>query len=370
MKKILFSLLIIGAVSAMVIGGTMSFFSDTEISAGNTFTAGTIEIGVNGQLHWSETFTWDDIKPGKDFEIEFEVVNEGVNPLKLWKIIKCVETDENGIIEPEQEWYDEFNGGDPKNDIDSAIVYEMYVDGQLAISRHAGITMSQIKDNYIGLVKLDQPFEPGNGDGILYPGESVEVIQRYYMPEGTENWAQSDAMTFVMEIEARQISAPEPLQQMSFMDNKYPGWSATADSRMGILKYDFMSPEFNYDFLGVGLHGEEEYCLIYAKDPWAAPKPLIDSGMTDVDGKISLIGSKNLGDLPSTDDENYMHGAKIWLLPCDDYTGSIGWPPYDDWLFDNWPGLINYKQGDRPNEELNCDYDDENTSGDEGEYTI
>ena len=250
MRKILLSILVIGAMSALVAGGTISFFSDTEVSTGNTFTAGTIEIAIDDQLHWSETFVWDDIKPGREFEMEFEITNEGLNPLKLWKIIKCVEYDDNGIIEPEQEWYDENPSESPKNDIDSAIVYEMYVDGQLAISKEAGITMSQIKDNYMGLVKLDQPFEQGDGDGMLHPGESINVIQRYFMKEGTENWAQSDKMTFVMEIEARQVSAPEPLQQMMFMENK--SGSAIIDERMGILKYDYMSPEFNYNFFATG----------------------------------------------------------------------------------------------------------------------
>lgn len=348
MKKILSSLLIIGVVASAAIGASVAYFSDTETSVGNKFTTGTIDIAVDGENPWQETFAWNDIKPGKDFEIEINIKNTGENPLKLWKIIKNVVVSENGIVDPEQEWYDEHNGGEPKNDIDSAIVYEMYVDGNLAIAKEAGITMSQIKDFHIGLVKLDQPFEPGNGDGILYPGETISITQRYFMKEGTENWAQTDKMAFDMEIEARQISAPEPFRQISFMDNKYPGWNATADKRTGVLKYDYMAPEFNYDFLGVGLNPAEEYCLIYAKDPWGAPKPLIDSGMADGNGMLSLLGSKDLGDLPSVDDENYPSGAKIWLLPCDDYTGNIGWPPQSDWLFDNWPGLINYKQGEKP----------------------
>ncbi|MCK5510881.1 SipW-dependent-type signal peptide-containing protein [Candidatus Parcubacteria bacterium] len=378
MRKILLSILVIGAMSALVAGGTISFFSDTEISTGNTFTAGTIHISIDGENPWSRNFVWDDIKPGKDFEIEFEITNEGLNPLKLWKIIKCVEYDDNGIIEPEQEWYDENNSGNPKNDIDSAIIYEMYVDGKLAISKEAGITMNHVKDNYMGLVKLDQPFEQNNGDGILQPDESVNVIQRYYMREDTENWAQSDKMTFVIEIEARQVSAPEPLQQISFMDNKYNNntWTATADETMGILKYDYMAPTFNYDFLGVGLNPSTEYCLIYYADPWSSEGSgttgqtgfLIDQGTPDSDGKLSLIDNKNINtDLPNIDDENYPNGAKIWLLPCIKYDilnhKLVSWSPDNsDWIFDNWPGLINYKQGDKPNEELNCDYEDENGS--------
>ena len=359
MNRIINSLLTIGVLSAVIIGGTMSFFSDSEISVNNTFTAGTIDIAVDGQNPWQGTYNWEDIKPGKEFEMSFEITNVGENPLKLWKIIKCMQYDDNGVIEPEQAWYDEFNGGDPKNDLDSAIVYEMEVDENIVISREAGITMAQIKDNYMGLMKLDIGITPPQY-GILEVGDSVSVIQRYFMKEDTENWAQSDKMTFVIEIEARQVSGPEPLQQISFMDNKYAtGYGA--DQIMGILKYDYMAPEFNYNFVGVGLDPTAEYCLIYTKDPWAMTKPLIDSGTLDSNGILSLVGSKDLGDLPNPDDENYPNGAKIWLVDCGDYneiTQKLVWNP-SSWLIDNWPGLINYKQGIRPSGEINCEYDDD-----------
>lgn len=338
-RKILISLLIIAAVTIGAIV-SRSFADDTNYP-------NPIEIYINNQNPWTETFIWENMEPGQSKEINLAIKNDGNDPVKIWKIIKNVNVSENGIIEPEQEWYDE-NGVAEKNDMDSAIIYEMFVDGNLAAGKKAGITLDKIKNHYIGLVKLDQPFNPENGDGILYPGKTITVLQKYYFKEDTENWAQSDQMIFDIEIEARQIGASEPLKQISFMDNKYPGWNPTADGRMGILKYDSYGLKFNYDFLGVGLNPAKDYCLIYAKDPWGAAKPLIDSGMTDSNGKLVLFGSKNLGDLPSLNDTNHPHGAKIWLLPCDEYTGSIGWPPHNDWLFDNWPGLINYEEGEIP----------------------
>jgi predicted ribosomally synthesized peptide with SipW-like signal peptide len=44
MKKIIISLSIIGVVAAIAIGGTLAYFSDTETSIGNTFTAGTLNL--------------------------------------------------------------------------------------------------------------------------------------------------------------------------------------------------------------------------------------------------------------------------------------------------------------------------------------
>ncbi len=44
MKKIILSLAIVGIVGAVAIGGTIAYFSDTETSTGNTFTAGTLDL--------------------------------------------------------------------------------------------------------------------------------------------------------------------------------------------------------------------------------------------------------------------------------------------------------------------------------------
>jgi hypothetical protein len=64
-------------------------------------------------------------------------------------------------------------------------------------------------------------------------------------------------------------------------------------------------------------------------------------------------------DLPHPDDTNYPNAAKIWLVNCGNYNKIsykvTGWD-MENWLFDNWPGLINYKQDTRPSGEINCDY--------------
>ena len=344
MNKIITSLLTIGVLSVVIIGGTMSFFSDTETSVNNTFTAGTIDIAVDGENPWQGTFDWEDIKPGREFEMSFEITNVGENPLKLWKIIKCMQYDDNGIIEPEQDWYDEFNSGNPKNDLDSAIVYEMEVDGQIVISKEAGITMAQIKNNYMGLVKLDIGITPPQY-GILEVGDSVSVTQRYFMKEDTGNWAQSDKMTFVIEIEARQTSAPEPLQQISFMENKDEIVGFATDQKIGILKYDYMAPTFNYNLFATGLV-DDTYQLIYYPDPWDDPKTvvLIGDPIVSVNEKIDTGDqSASLGmDLPYSNDTNYPFGAKVWLVPAGSLTGTtLAWGRHIEFLFENWPGLIN-----------------------------
>jgi len=72
-KNILISLSIIGIVAAIVIGGTVAYFSDTETSKGNTLTAGILDLKIrDGDEGWGDevvgTWTADDVKPGNEYE--------------------------------------------------------------------------------------------------------------------------------------------------------------------------------------------------------------------------------------------------------------------------------------------------------------
>lgn len=53
MKKILLSVATIGVVGAIVAGATGAWFSDTETSTGNTFTAGAIDLKVDSEQHYN-----------------------------------------------------------------------------------------------------------------------------------------------------------------------------------------------------------------------------------------------------------------------------------------------------------------------------
>ena len=371
MKRIIISLSIIIASAAIVVGGTVAYFSDTETAEDNVITTGTIDIAVSGDNPWSGQFIWDDVKPGECESITMNITNVGDNPVRLWKSIKCLNCEENGVIDPEQDWYDQYNGGDSKNNIDEAIVYEMLVDDKMVINHEAGITLNQISNNYIGLLKLDQATDPGysgpdpNGSGVLNPGGSITVEQTYCLKEEVGNWAQSDKMSFLIEIESRQVNTSEPLQQIATYDNKYPGWSFSEDETIGLLKYDYQAPEFNYDFYATGLE-QSEYCLIYAKDPNENNKILIDRGSPNPDNTLSLIGSTDLDSIPHEDDTNSQFGAKIWLINCEDYNEndqSVFWSNnMRDWLWDNWPGFVNYRKGEKPSEPISCDNVENNSN--------
>src|SRR3989344_4291013 len=60
MKKIILSLSMIAVVAVVVAGATGAFFSDTETSTGNTFTAGAIDLTVDSEQHYNDMVcVWD-----------------------------------------------------------------------------------------------------------------------------------------------------------------------------------------------------------------------------------------------------------------------------------------------------------------------
>lgn len=77
-KKILISLSVIGAVAAIAIGGTVAYFSDTETSTGNTFTAGTLNLTVDDQNNpLPVKFALADVYPTDSGNISYDIDNVG-----------------------------------------------------------------------------------------------------------------------------------------------------------------------------------------------------------------------------------------------------------------------------------------------------
>jgi len=78
MKKILMSLMAIALVVGLVGAGTMAYFSDSETSTGNTFTAGTLDLNVGGENpNLSPDFTLGPLAPGDSGTITYTLNNVG-----------------------------------------------------------------------------------------------------------------------------------------------------------------------------------------------------------------------------------------------------------------------------------------------------
>ena len=77
-RKFLIALLGVLLVAALAGAGTFAYFSDTETSSGNTFTAGTLDLAVGDENpNNSPDFTIGDVKPGDSGTITYTLTNIG-----------------------------------------------------------------------------------------------------------------------------------------------------------------------------------------------------------------------------------------------------------------------------------------------------
>ena len=214
MKKILISLAIIAAVSALAVGFTVSYFNDTETSTDNTFTAGSIDIEVNGQNPWEGTgyFTITDMKPCDVHYKEFTVQNVGENEVDVWKRFTTTET--RGGLHPESEETEDPN--DTINNIDDVIIYDLMIDNDVIIAEEDDVMVSDVSGYWLYLGKIE-------------PGEEMEVIQSYHMKGDVTNWAQGDEMDFTIELFAQQIRNCPPAP-----DEEHPNYERPAGDYVNI----------------------------------------------------------------------------------------------------------------------------------------
>jgi predicted ribosomally synthesized peptide with SipW-like signal peptide len=87
-RKILFSLLVIGAVVAAFGAITYAIFSDNVVSDVQEFAAGTVDIQVEGQdEEFVTTLDMDNMEPGDCSKQTVRVANVGTLPVHLWNWI-------------------------------------------------------------------------------------------------------------------------------------------------------------------------------------------------------------------------------------------------------------------------------------------
>lgn len=139
MKRVILSLAIIGIVSAIVVGVTTAYFSDTETSSGNTFTAGSIDLKIDCRgtdcdfplkdLVGDPFFHSTDIKPGDSGEatVSFHVYDNNA-----WARMKITNLHnyEYGCTEPEEESGDTTcdSPGDGKGELDENLYFTVWID--------------------------------------------------------------------------------------------------------------------------------------------------------------------------------------------------------------------------------------------------
>lgn len=196
-KKILLSLSVIGVVATIVIGATTAYFSDVEVSEGNTFAAGTLDLSVNGENSWTSTiFDISDVKPGDSGTTTIKLKNEGTLPKpggppwtsKVYITFENLVDDDVSCSEPEKEAGDNSCGS-----------------GEGELAENLNIT---VKDFWDPNCQINKRFEEthtlaewvNKGKTFLkddMPAGDVNcVVISWSVPTSTGNIIQSDKVTF------------------------------------------------------------------------------------------------------------------------------------------------------------------------------
>ena len=351
MKKIAISLGIIGVVAAIVIGATTAFFSDTETSKGNTFSAGTIDIAIDTETPWTNPYEVGDLKPGETGYINFDITNEGTNPVNVSKTLTsiagdggaknydCTQIDEDWNYSASSEPECVAEAGVPKDDVATQIIYdlsvEVYNDQEVMIWWQAIYTDADEKS-------ITEVYGDDGGDyvvlGMIPVGGHMKVTQSYHFNSLAGNEYQGDAMSFDITIKGDQMAQENGYTKVA-LENKSgaPVWDILlGDDIEGTLNYQTKGPKFNYNFTGK-VKTTGDYTLLYVGS--TNNYPCVGSVMLGTDSFTvgvakTISGQVTTGDITS---------GKIWLIPSNSYVGGVmtSWPEANI-LFET--GLINYDQ--------------------------
>ena len=138
MKRILVSLMTMALVSALVGGGIYAYFNDTETSTGNTFTAGTLDLNLDGGNTNVVKFTVDDVKPGDSSGGTWTVANVGNIPGYL--DLESIGVSEAIGATTEPELADEVPPGTDTTQLGNYLMVHMFIDANNNGSWDAGET--------------------------------------------------------------------------------------------------------------------------------------------------------------------------------------------------------------------------------------
>ena len=103
MKRILTSLIVVVALTLSVVAATQALFSDSGEVAGNTFTAGSLDLKVNEvDSPLTAMFNADNMQPGSHYDGGCVTLkNAGSLPGRLIVKVDKLVSNENGLLAPE-----------------------------------------------------------------------------------------------------------------------------------------------------------------------------------------------------------------------------------------------------------------------------
>ena len=197
-KKMLLSLLVIGVVSVSAGAGTWAYFSDTETSEGNSFTAGTLDLVLTDATNDgtdSETLTWvaGNMAPGEDGSATMTVTNVGTLAGNL-DISSIVVTNAPGTTPESEDTSVSENG-----ELGANLNVDMFFD-----TNNDGVKDATETTIYSGV--LDGIAAAYNLDESIGFGASTYITINYDLPTATGNDVQGDTVSLEFVVELDQIA--------------------------------------------------------------------------------------------------------------------------------------------------------------------
>jgi predicted ribosomally synthesized peptide with SipW-like signal peptide len=218
------SLFTIAVVGSLIGGGVVAYFSDTEVSGGNVFAAGTIDINLEaeggGQL---EPMNVGGLKPCDWVYYKFVIHNVGNNhgPAYIHLFSGTVGTPIQGYNKVYSE-----AGDDSINNIEKWITVDLKVNGVVIIPPEADVRLRQLDCTWLPVGWLK-----GYSDTIV-----VELS--FHLHANTPNAYQGDAVDFAIEAMMTDHNAPPPADNIMILENKDQQWQVvTGDGVYGVAAY-------------------------------------------------------------------------------------------------------------------------------------
>ncbi len=201
-KKILVSLSMISAVAAIAIGGTVAYFSDIETSTGNTFTAGTLDLNLDGGNVNVVKFTLANLKPGDLGNGTWAVANVG--SLDGYLDLEAISVTEAIGATTDSELADEPTGVDVAQ-LGTYLLIHLFVD-----TNNNGVFDSGETDIY-GTATAPLPIKDISGNygldlSLAANGGTNYIRLNWNIPTTTDNQIQGDSVTLSITFELAQTA--------------------------------------------------------------------------------------------------------------------------------------------------------------------
>jgi predicted ribosomally synthesized peptide with SipW-like signal peptide len=300
MKKILLSVATIAVVGALAAGATTAWFSDTETSTGNTFTAGTLDLAVNGQNTGIIPVVVGNIAPGWSKDITYTVKNAG----SISGVLSLVS---GTVVNTE--------GLNPESETNTAELGELGAN----ITVTATIDGGAIQD----LGVLDNLQSANTVITSLNAGVEKTIVLHLTLPTTVGNDVQGDNVVadFTLSLDQTQGYVDETTSILT-LENKYDAsgdWQIiTTDGINGTLSYNGTGSNLTFNFTGKVNTPSIGYTLLYVGPTGNYPysgELVLGTATAGTDSSITISGTVT----PASS----ITGGKVWLVPSTTY--PTGW---------------------------------------------